>query len=65
MTKSADSYKEQQEKLTTLLDTLQSEDVDVDEALKLYDEAALLIEQMEERLQKAKNHVEQLKNRQA
>jgi exodeoxyribonuclease VII small subunit len=65
MTKSADSYKEQQEKLTTLLDTLQSEDVDVDEALKLYDEATRLIEQMEERLQKAKNHVEQLKNRQA
>jgi exodeoxyribonuclease VII small subunit len=65
MTKSADSYKEQQEKLTALLDTLQSEDVDVDEALKLYDEATRLTEQMEERLRKAKNHVEQLKNRQA
>ena len=64
MTQQTNSYQQQQDKLAALLDRLQSDDLDVDEALKVYDEAVKLIQKMEQRLDKAKNHVEELRNRQ-
>jgi exodeoxyribonuclease VII small subunit len=56
--------REQQNELETILAQLQDDEVDVDEALKMYDAAVTLIGKLEVRLETAKNHVQELKARQ-
>lgn len=57
------TYRDQQAELDDILMQLQADDIDVDEALKLYDAAVKLIDKLEARLATAKNHVEELKAR--
>lgn len=57
------SYREQQAELDEILAQLQAEDVDVDEALKLYEQATKLIDKLELRLKEAENQIRELKSR--
>jgi exodeoxyribonuclease VII small subunit len=58
------SYRDQQAELEDILIQMQADDVDVDDALKMYDQAVKLIDKLEARLNEAQNHVEELKARQ-
>lgn len=55
------SYRELQTQLDTVLDHLQSAELDIDKALELYKQGQNLIKQLEDYLQTAKNTVEELK----
>ena len=47
--------------LDTVLARLQASDIQVDEAVRLYEQGLKLIEQLEQRLTVAENRIEQLK----
>lgn len=47
--------------LEKLMDILQASDTDIDTAMKTYDKAAKLIEEMETYLEKAENKVSKIK----
>lgn len=54
------SYKELQAELDEVLLSLQSDDIDIDEAMKLYKKGMKLTEQLKARLQEAENTVKNL-----
>lgn len=62
MTKN-DSYQEMNQELETIVEELQSDDVDVDTALKLYERGQKVIEALEARLADAENKISELKPR--
>jgi exodeoxyribonuclease VII small subunit len=55
------SYRELQAALDEVLEELQSAELDIDKALKLYKQGQVLIGQLEVYLQTAKNEIEHLK----
>lgn len=55
------SYRELQEELDVILAKLQGEQVDIDEAMKLYEHAEKIIKELEKHLAKAENTIKQLK----
>lgn len=57
------SYRKLQDELDELLEQLQSEELDIDKALILHNEAELLIKQLEAYLADAKNEIEHLKSK--
>lgn len=59
------TYRELQDQLDATLAQLQADDIDVDAALKHYEQALQLVEQLEKRLAAAKNNVRELKSRSA
>lgn len=62
MTKSAKpTYAELQSELTEVMSQLQSDDIDIDEALKLHKQASTLIAQLEKHLEQAKLTITKLK----
>jgi exodeoxyribonuclease VII small subunit len=54
-------YRTLSEELDTLLANLQRADIQVDEAMKLYEQGVSLIKQLEERLEQAENELVRLK----
>ncbi|HEY5806102.1 MAG TPA: exodeoxyribonuclease VII small subunit [Candidatus Saccharimonadales bacterium] len=56
-----DDYQALSSKLATVLDKLQAGDVQVDDAVKLYEEGLTLITALEQHLQQAENKIEKLK----
>lgn len=54
------SYKDMSEALDTIVAKLQSGQLDIDEAVKKYDEANKLIKKMQDYLMKTKNKVQKL-----
>lgn len=54
-------YQSLSAELDTVLARLQASDIQVDEAVKLYEQGLTLIEQLEKHLQAAENKIEQLK----
>lgn len=55
------TYQEAAEQLEAVLAKLQSSDVQVDEAVELYEEGLKLIAKLEGHLKKAENRIEKLK----
>ena len=55
------NYQELSEELDEVLDQLQDEDLDVDTALKLYEQGLKLVGELESRLSSAENKVRELK----
>jgi exodeoxyribonuclease VII small subunit len=62
MPKAEPSYQELQAQLDEILARLQSDDVDVDTALKLYQEGQKLVKSLESRLTKAENTIRKLQS---
>ncbi|MCA9330771.1 exodeoxyribonuclease VII small subunit [Candidatus Saccharibacteria bacterium] len=60
MTKSTKSYTELREELERVMMQLQSEDIDIDDAIKLHKQATALIEVLEKHLKTAKLTVTKL-----
>jgi exodeoxyribonuclease VII small subunit len=60
-TKSKESYQEMSRQLDELLAKLQASDTGIDEAVKDYEAALKLIAKLEAHLEKAENHVRELK----
>jgi exodeoxyribonuclease VII small subunit len=60
MTKQVD-YKSLQTELDEILDNLQNDDIDVDEALKSYERGLIIIKDLEKYLSNAENTVKELK----
>ncbi len=59
--KKSSSFRELSDELDAILARLQAEDIDVDEALKLYEQGSKLVESLEKRLAIAENTVTKLK----
>jgi len=59
--KKASTFRELSDELDSILARLQAEDIDVDEALKLYEQGSKLVESLEKRLAIAENTVTKLK----
>jgi exodeoxyribonuclease VII small subunit len=57
------SYRELEEQLEAVLAQLQSDTIDVDEALKLHEQGSKLLAALESRLAEAEHHVEALKTK--
>jgi exodeoxyribonuclease VII small subunit len=55
-------YRAVSDELDALLANLQRSDIQVDEAMKLYEQGLLLIKQLEERLEQAENELVTLKS---
>lgn len=55
------TYAELQSELDTILAKLQSEQADIDEAMKLYERGEKIIKQLEQHLAKAENTIKQIK----
>lgn len=55
------TYKEMASELDTLMENLQSDSLDIDEAVKVYEQATKLIGQMEAHLENAENKITKLK----
>lgn len=55
------TYKQLQSELDEITEQIQSSELDIDEALKLYKNAQQIIAQLEDYLKNAKNEVEHLK----
>jgi exodeoxyribonuclease VII small subunit len=55
------SFAELNDALETIIDQLQVDDIDVDEALKLYERGIKLTEQLETQLKQAENTIRELK----
>jgi exodeoxyribonuclease VII small subunit len=55
------TYKEMASELDALMENLQSDSLDIDEAVKVYEQATKLIAQMEAHLEKAENKITKLK----
>jgi exodeoxyribonuclease VII small subunit len=60
VTKAAKSYREMTTELDEILLWFESGDVDLDEAVAKYEEAAQLIEQMEKYLKSAENKIRKI-----
>jgi exodeoxyribonuclease VII small subunit len=60
MTKQAQSYQELHDELESVLAQLQSDDVDIDAALKLYEKGQALIAKLEARLAEAEHKITEL-----
>jgi exodeoxyribonuclease VII small subunit len=56
-----DNYQDLSQKLDDVLDKLQSEDLDVDTAISLYEQGLNLVAELEKRLETAENKVRELK----
>jgi exodeoxyribonuclease VII small subunit len=56
-----DTYQELSEQLEAVLAKLQAADVDVDEAVVLYEEGLRLVAALEKHLKQAENKIERLK----
>lgn len=56
------SYQALSAELEKILDDLQQPDVDVDEALKLYERGQLLVQELEKCLKTAENKITKLKS---
>lgn len=56
-----DNYQTLNERLEVVLSKLQAPDVQVDEAVKLYEEGLKLVAALEKHLQQAENKIEKLK----
>ncbi len=61
MSKSARTYTEIKNELDQVVSALQKEDLDVEEALTLYEQGQQLIKELENYLQQAENKVIELK----
>lgn len=61
MTKAEPNYQELKTELDDVMSKLQQEDLDVDEAVKLYQRGLELVQQLEKYLKTAENSVKQLK----
>ncbi len=61
MAKPEKSYRELKEELDTVLETLQRDDIDVDDALKAYEQGMSLVKELESQLKSAENKVTKLK----
>jgi exodeoxyribonuclease VII small subunit len=57
------SYREKREGLDKVITRLQSDDLDVDEALDLYKKAQEIIKALEEYLEKSENSIHKLKTK--
>lgn len=55
------SYEEMNSELEAIIQSLQSSDLDLDEALKKYERAQLLITDLEKYLSEVKNKVKEIK----
>lgn len=55
------SYKDMSTKLDTLMEQLQGETIDIDDAIKTYEQAAKLIKEMEQYLASAENKISKIK----
>lgn len=62
MTAKDPTFRELSDRLETVLVQLQSDDVDVDEALKLHEQGTELLNQLEKRLASAEHTVKKLKS---
>lgn len=56
-----EDYQSLNERLETVLNKLQAPDVQVDEAVKLYEEGLKLVAALEKHLKQAENKIEKLK----
>jgi exodeoxyribonuclease VII small subunit len=56
-----ENYQDLSQKLDDVLDKLQSEDLDVDTAISLYEQGINLVAELEKRLETAENKVRELK----
>lgn len=63
MAKTEKSYRELHAELEALLNNLQSSDIDVDEAIETYEQAEVLIKQLEARLKEAEITIKKLEKR--
>ena len=54
-------YRELSYQLDEVMTKLQSSDVGIDEAVRLFEQALKIIQQLEDHLQKAENHILELK----
>lgn len=61
MAKTEPSFKDLKEQLDSVVDKLQSDDLDVEEAISLYSKGQDLIKELESYLDKAENTVKELK----
>lgn len=59
--KSTKSYAQLNKELDLVLNKFESEDLDIDSAIELYEQANKLIQQMQIHLDKAKNKINKLK----
>ncbi len=59
--KSTKSYAKLNKELDLVLNKFESEDLDIDSAIELYEQANKLIQQMQIHLDKAKNKINKLK----
>jgi exodeoxyribonuclease VII small subunit len=55
------TFRELSDELDAVLAQLQADDMDVDEALKLYEQGTKLVQQLEKRLATAENTITELK----
>ena len=55
------SYQELKTELESVMNRLQAEDLDVDEALRLYQRGLELVQQLDTYLKTAKNNIQELK----
>lgn len=62
MTKSDPDYRKLSDELDTILTSLQRSDIQVDEAMKLYEQGLAVIEKLEKRLERAENELVTLKS---
>jgi exodeoxyribonuclease VII small subunit len=63
VTKNKPAYKELSNELDEILASLQSADLDIDEALKCYERGMVIVKELEEYLKTAENKVTKLKAR--
>lgn len=61
MAKVSKNYRQLKDELDQIVADLDSVDLDVEEALKLYDKGQVVIKELEEYLKTAENRVEELK----
>jgi exodeoxyribonuclease VII small subunit len=59
------NYQDLSSELDEVLDKLQSDDLDVDSAISLYEKGLKLVTELEKRLETAENKVRELKAKQA
>jgi exodeoxyribonuclease VII small subunit len=60
MSNSAKSYREMAEKLDSVMQWFESGDLDIDEAVKKYEEAKKLLDEMEKYLKTAENKIKKI-----
>ncbi len=55
------SYQEMSQQLDTIMAQLQEENIDIEEAVKLYEQGTSLIKELEKQLRTAQNRVKKIK----